>query len=325
MVLLPKEHGAYGQVTLPLVTALGAAGVSTAGLLLTAGAVAAFVAHEPAAILLGLRGARTSHEHGAAAMLCLAFCVGITTIAGVLSLFTIEREVRWSIAVPFAPAVLLGIATIRGREKSWYGELSAALAFAGLAVPVSMAAGASLNAAAAVAVPFALLFITSTLAVRTVILRVRGGGNARAAAATRRSAFAVTAVGAACLVWLRAVEVLTASTLVASTPGLLTALVITARPPQPTRLRTIGWTLVAVSVLTAVIVVADCLELPCDAGLASSVRAASEGGESLSAQEPHQKSRYRMGSSARSRTASTMPRRLKIEVVIDFMALRRRV
>lgn len=32
-------------------------------------------------------------------------------------------------------------------------------------------------------------FITSTLAVRTVILRVRGGGNARAAAATRRSAF----------------------------------------------------------------------------------------------------------------------------------------
>jgi hypothetical protein len=120
-----------------------------------------------------------------------------------------------------------------------------------------MAAGASPNAAAAVAVPFALLFITSTLAVRTVILRVRGGGNARAAAATRRSTFAVTAVGAGCLLWLTAVDVFPASTLVAATPGLLTALVITARPPQPTRLRTIGWTLVAVSVLTAAIIVAS--------------------------------------------------------------------
>jgi len=36
----------------------------------------------------------------------------------------------------------------------------------------------------------------------------------------------------------------------------LTALAIAARPPQPTRLRAIGWTLVAVSVLTAVIIVA---------------------------------------------------------------------
>jgi hypothetical protein len=36
----------------------------------------------------------------------------------------------------------------------------------------------------------------------------------------------------------------------------VTAVVIAARPPQPARLRTIGWTLVAVSVLTAAIVIA---------------------------------------------------------------------
>ena len=255
MVLLPKEHGAYGQLALPLVTALSAAGVSTAGLLLAVDAVAAFVAHEPAAILIGLRGTRARREHGRAAMRRLACCVSLSVIAGVISLLTIEREVRWSIAVPLVPAVLLGIATIRGREKSCYGELAAALAFAGLAVPVSMAAGASLNAATGIAVPFALLFITSTLAVRSVILRVRGGGDARAATSTRRSTFAVTVVGAGCLAWLVAVGVLPASTLVAAAPGLLTALTIAARPPQPTRLRAIGWTLVAVSVLTAVIVV----------------------------------------------------------------------
>lgn len=256
IVLLPKEHGAYGQLTVPLITAFSAAGVSTGGLLLAAGAVAAFVAHEPGAILLGLRGPRARREDGGAAMRWLACCVTVTVVAGVMSLLTIERDVRWSIAVPLAPAALLGIATIRGREKSWQGELSAALAFSGLAVPISMAGGASLKAAAEVAIPFALLFVTSTLAVRTVILRVRGGGDARAAIGTWRSTCGVTAVGAVCLAWMVAVGVLPVSTLVAAAPGLVTALVIAAGPPQPTRLRAIGWTLVAVSVLTAVIVVA---------------------------------------------------------------------
>lgn len=256
MILLPREHGAYGQLTLPLITALAAAGLSTSGLLLAAGAVAAFVAHEPAAILLGLRGARARREHGSAALGVLGGCAGVAAVAGVLSVLTMEREARWSIAVPLIPALVLGVSTVRGREKSWYGELAASLAFAGLAVPVAMAAGAPMAAAATVAIPFALLFITSTLAVRTVILRVRAGGNERATTITRRSVFAVTAAAAGSLAWLATAQTLPASTLVAAAPGLLTALAVSTYPPKPTRLRTIGWTLVAVSVLTSVIVVA---------------------------------------------------------------------
>jgi hypothetical protein len=42
----------------------------------------------------------------------------------------------------------------------------------------------------------------------------------------------------------------------AALPGLLIAVIIAARPPQPARLRTVGWTLVAASILTGVIVVA---------------------------------------------------------------------
>jgi hypothetical protein len=56
--------------------------------------------------------------------------------------------------------------------------------------------------------------------------------------------------------WLITIDALPAVVLVASTPGLLTAVVIAARPPQPSRLRAIGWTLVGVSVLTAGIVIA---------------------------------------------------------------------
>jgi hypothetical protein len=41
----------------------------------------------------------------------------------------------------------------------------------------------------------------------------------------------------------------------AAAPGLATAVLMAARPPAPTRLRAIGWTLVAVSIATAAIVV----------------------------------------------------------------------
>ena len=256
MTLLPKEHGAYGQLVLPLATALSVAGPSTAGVLLTASAAAAFIAHEPASILLGLRGARASRELRRTALRWLACSAGVAIVTGSMVVFTIAHDVRWSIAVPAIPALLLGFAIVRGREKSWYGEVAAALAFAGLAVPVMLAAGASLRNAAGVTAPFALLFVTSTLAVRAVILRVRAGGNRHATRITRRSAVLVTAAGAICLAWLAAVDLLPSATAAAAAPGSLTALFIVARPPQPARLRRIGWTLLAVSVLTAVIVVA---------------------------------------------------------------------
>jgi hypothetical protein len=50
--MLPKEHGAYGQIAFPILTAFLVSGVSVAGLLIAAAVVAGFLAHEPAAILL---------------------------------------------------------------------------------------------------------------------------------------------------------------------------------------------------------------------------------------------------------------------------------
>jgi hypothetical protein len=255
MVALPKEHGAYGQLTLPLVTALAAAGVSTAGLMMTVAAVAAFVAHEPAAILLGQRGVRARREHSGTARRFLCACAATAALAGAASFLVMDHQHRWSLAVPLLPAGLLAVATVRDREKSWYGELAASLGFAGAAVPVSMAAGASLADAAAIAIPFALMFMTSTLAVRAVILRVRAGGNERATTTTRRSVFALTAAAVGILVWLATAEILSAATLLSASPGLLAACAISAYPPPAARLRTVGWTLVTVSVVTAVLVI----------------------------------------------------------------------
>ena len=249
MVLLPKEHGAYGQLALPLVTALGAAGVTGPGLLLAASAVAAFIAHEPASILLGRRGGRARRTLGTAATRWLVTCGAIAAAAVTIAFVWLE-EARWSLAVPAVPAVLLGAATIRGHEKSWHGEVAAAS-------PLPSRRASPLRRrwpprlAAAIALPFTLLFVAGTLAVRTVILRVRGGGDLRATSVTRRSTVAVTAGGGACLTLLCALGVLPLAALVAATPGLMVALAIVTRPPQPTRLRPIGWTLVAVAVFAA--------------------------------------------------------------------------
>jgi len=45
------------------------------------------------------------------------------------------------------------------------------------------------------------------------------------------------------------------SIVTAVVPGLALSLVVATRPPAPARLRTIGWTLVSISVLTAAILV----------------------------------------------------------------------
>jgi hypothetical protein len=254
-MMLPKEHGAYGQVSLPLVAAFGVAGFSRAGVLLAMAVVAGFLAHEPASVLLGLRGARAKRELGPTAARWLTGCglIGAAGTVGAIAL--ISSEVRWSIVVPIVPALVLMVTTIRGCEKSWYGEVAASLAFAGTAVPISMAAGALTVTALAVAVPFVLLFVASTLAVRVVILQVRRGGDARAAAATRRAAFIVAGCGAALLAWATLRNVLPGFVLTAAAPGLVTAGVVAARPPSPARLRLLGWTLVAVSIVTTAIVI----------------------------------------------------------------------
>jgi hypothetical protein len=251
MGLLPKEHGAYGQMAFPMVTALAVTGVSWPAVMIALATVAAFLAHEPAAIVLGLRGARARRDLGRRAAGWLLALGLLATAAAAAAWLASPSTARWSFLVPLGPVAVLSVAMIRGREKSWYGDVSAALAFSSVAVPMVVTAGHSLEAALAIAIPFAALFVTTTLAVRVVILRVRGGGNARAAATTRRAAFGLAGGATAALLWAISANVLPGSVFFAAAPGLLVTAVIAARPPGPARLRALGWTLMAVSVLTA--------------------------------------------------------------------------
>jgi hypothetical protein len=185
----------------------------------------------------------------------LACCGLVGGGAAAAAAITMNGQLRWSLAIPAAPAVLLAAAMMRGREKSWYGETAAAFAFSGVAVPVTLAAGAPLDVAFAVAIPFAVLFTTATLAVRAVILSVRGGGDPRAAAATRVATLAVCAVSTAVIAGLTIRDWLPWWAMLAAAPGLTTAAVLVQRPPAPARLRAVGWSLVAVSIFTTAVIV----------------------------------------------------------------------
>src|SRR4030095_12266779 len=145
--------------------------------------VAGFLAHEPCAVLLGLRGTRAGRELRGPAMRWLGTFLVVGAMTGLGVVATSAPAARWSVAVPLAAALPLIIATIRHQEKSWHGEIAASLVCAGAAVPIAMAAGATTKTAAAVAIPFALFFVASTLGVRVVILRVLRGGRVHKTAA----------------------------------------------------------------------------------------------------------------------------------------------
>ena len=256
MIPLPREHGAYGQLAFPLATALLAFGASPGALLVVTAAVAGFFAHEPASILAGLRGGRALRERRSEAVRWLAWWGAVSAAAAAAAVVAMPVAARLWLLLPVAPAILLAYAAVRGREKSWYGEVAAACAFSSIAVPTALASGATPQEASTVAVPLAVLFVTSTLAVRIVILRVRGGGDPVGAAATRRAALAVVGGGAAAVAFGVGAGLLLPAALVASTPGLVGSSLLAFRPPAPAQLRAVGWTLVALSLGTSIILVA---------------------------------------------------------------------
>ena len=251
--LVPHEHGAYGQVTFPLLAAFLVSGISAAGALVAAAVFSGFLAHEPAMILLGRRGSRAYRERGVAARWWLSCCLAAGGAAAALVLRAPAHA--WSFAVPLVPAAALTVATALGREKSWYGETAAALAFAGTAVPIGMFGGRSVVQSTAVAIPFALLFVSATLSVHVVILQGRGR-DPQAMRSTRAAALLMAPAAAIALGIAAWASVMPLGALVAAMPGLLTAAAVAARPPAPARLRDLGWLLIGVSVLTTVLVVA---------------------------------------------------------------------
>lgn len=253
--MLPKEHGAYGQLAFPLVTSLVVAGPARASVLTAAAVVALFLAHEPMLVLLGHRGARVRAADRQRAWWWQNAMLIIGTAAAILALDATPASLRWTFLLPLVPAAWVGYAAIHGQERTSTGETAAAVAFAAAAVPICAAAG-SLATGAAIALAFALLFVTATLAVRVIILRTRRGGDPRAVRRTRAAAFAIAGTGALIALAAASDGLVTWGAVAATLPGVLFVSSLAAFPPPAARLKKVGWSLVAVSALTALLLIA---------------------------------------------------------------------
>jgi hypothetical protein len=253
--MLPREHGAYGQLLFPLVTALALTRFQGAALLTALAAVAAFVAHEPLLVLSGGRGARARRENQRRAVIWLVTASAIAIAAGLFGYAATPAGDRLIFLSPLLLAGVLIVLLLREREKSTAGEIIAAIALSSAAIPVCASVG-SPHRGLVIAVIFGGLFVVSTLAVRIVILAVRGGGNPEAVRRTRlqlATAAMLLVTTAVLLATRSALPPLTAA--VTIVPGLALATAMAVRPPPASRLRTIGWTLVATSAFTAAVLI----------------------------------------------------------------------
>ena len=243
--LAPKEHGAYGQLALPLVAAFAEGRPGMSALCIGAAGVAAVLAHEPLLVVLGRRGHRASCEDGPRARRRLWWLSAIVALTGCVGFVSAPTAVQLLTLVPGGLALLLGAVIRLGREKTAAGELLAAATLSSVGLPVAVASGATMVTAWSTWGGWCIAFASATMAVRTVIAFAR---EPIARGHRIGVSLAFLAIG---LVFAIA-GLIPVFVMVAFVPTLAIALALTARPPSPRRLRQIGWTLVGATTFAAV-------------------------------------------------------------------------
>ena len=252
--MLPREHGAYGQLLFPLVTAvaMGRPTVPAAALIATATAV--FLTHEPLLVLSGARGPRAQREDRDRAWRWLWGMLGFAVVAGVLAWWTMPIASRWTFAVPIAGGLVAASWSLRGRERTTAGELAAGIALSLAAFPVGVAAGLSLPVAAGCVAAFVTGTVTATVSVRALIGRFRG-------VATGPAAPGLAALAGLAIILVSLNALLASEGLIhrggfwGALPVTLVAVALAFIAPAPKFLRRVGWSLVAATAVASLVLV----------------------------------------------------------------------
>jgi hypothetical protein len=236
--LLPREHGAYVQLAAPLLGALVTFGASLGGVLIAIAACLAFIANEPLLVLLGHRGKRMQAESGGRARRLLAVLLPAAGLAGLAGLVRAPASLH-AVGILLVPTAVLLAFAWKKRERTFAGELVAAVALSGASAPVAVAAGASLSVAIFVWMTWALGYAWTVVAVHRVIARHR-----------RRAAMidALAIVG-----WLAAACALVAFGLWPALPLAACSIGLLILAPAASHLRTIGFVLVGASSISIVV------------------------------------------------------------------------
>jgi hypothetical protein len=236
---------------MPLVTGLALGRPGAAALLLVAGVVLAFLAHEPLLVVLGQRGRRVKDALGVRAVRRLALLGTLAAVCGVLALALTTTAVRLASLAPAALAAPVLPLVAARLEKTIAGELLVAAALSACAAPVALASGAPSAWAWGAAATWFLSFAAATLPVQATLLwaRTRGARERRPLAAAGAAALGLAALGLAAsgvLPWPAALGVL---------PTAVAAVVVALLRVRPQAFTKVGWSLVGASVAALAVLV----------------------------------------------------------------------
>lgn len=249
--LAPREHGAYGQLGVPLVASLALGTPNVAAVGLAIGAVATFFAHEPLLILLGQRGTKARTQDGPRAAKRLQLLGAIAAVAGGVGLLLAPTIARLAVV----PPVLLGCVVVwfvwRKEEKTTLGEVIAAAALSGVGFPIAIAEGIDVFRAALVWFVWTIAFAVATCCVRAVIARAKDAGPGPMVLA-----YVVTIGAILSSVGCALTDQLPMAVPIALAPFEVLGLSVLVAPVHTKHLRRVGWGLVTASLLTGVFVVA---------------------------------------------------------------------
>lgn len=170
--LWPKEHGAYGQLGVPLLAALLLARPSWASLFFALSSVFLFLLHEPLLVVLGQRGKRAINEVGERAWR-LIWQFGITAAVLGLAAMVLAPETLWASAIAVLMAVVIGLLVFTKLEKTALGEVIVSSSLAWCGTLVALAAGVELRMALIHWLAWAVSFASITFTVRGMIARSR--------------------------------------------------------------------------------------------------------------------------------------------------------
>jgi hypothetical protein len=162
-----------------------------------------------------------------------------------------SRDARLTLAAPVSLGVLLALVIGARREHTVWGEVLSAAVMASLALPAAAASDVPALAARTCAAIFAGGYASATLAVHAVIARTRRPPAVRARAAATLGALVVLALFVAAAV----TGVLHPAGVIAVMPMAAGSIALACAAPPARQLQTVGWTLVGVSTLAALITI----------------------------------------------------------------------
>jgi hypothetical protein len=251
--LRPREHGAYAALAFPLASGVLLGGTTLPALAFAAATLVLFLAHEPAAVLLGMRGGRARAEHGERARRALLGLSGVAVVATALFLASAEPRAR---ATALVPAALAAIATLllgRGCERTTAGEVVVSAALATTALPTALSGPGEVRLALLLAAVWTVVLVLGVTTARAIILEAKAAGRAAwEGRSARLGAASAAALSLLALAGRWAPPAMAVALLLASAA----TLALSVGRPHPRHLRRVGWTLVAIDVLTFAVLLA---------------------------------------------------------------------